>query len=66
MLRINSRPWSQVYLDGRLIGNTPQMSLQVPAGRYTVRLANPELGMSKTIFVTVAAGESVTRVESLE
>jgi hypothetical protein len=65
-LRINSRPWSEVYLDGRLIGNTPQMGLRVPAGRYTVRLSNPELGMSKTIVVQVAAGEHVTRIESLE
>ena len=65
-LRINSRPWSQVFIDGRLIGNTPQMAVSVPAGRYTVRLSNPELGMSKTIVVQVAAGELVTRVESLE
>ena len=58
-LRINSRPWSEVYLDGRLIGNTPQMSVRVPAGRYTLRLSNPELGMSKTMIVQVAAGELV-------
>jgi hypothetical protein len=65
-LRINSRPWSEVYLDGRLIGNTPQMAVRVPVGRHTVRLSNAELGMSKTIHVQVAAGELVTRVESLE
>jgi serine/threonine-protein kinase len=65
-LRINSRPWSQVFIDGRLIGNTPQMAVSVPAGRYTVRLSNPELGMSKTIILQVAAGELVTRVETLE
>jgi len=65
-LRINSRPWSQVFIDGRLIGNTPQMSLSVPAGRYTVRLTNPELGMSKTFIVHVPAGELVTRIESLQ
>lgn len=65
-LRINSRPWSQVFIDGRLIGNTPQMAVSVPAGRYTVRLSNPELGMSKTIILQVSAGELVTRVETLE
>jgi hypothetical protein len=65
-LRINSRPWSQVFIDGRLIGNTPQMAVSVPAGRYTVRLSNPELGMSKTITIQIAAGELVTRIETLE
>ena len=65
-LRINSRPWSQVFIDGRLVGNTPQLGLRLPAGRYTVRLANSELGMSKTLIVNVAAGEFVSRVETLE
>lgn len=65
-LRLDSRPWSQVYLDGRLIGATPQTGVSVPAGRYTVRLANPELGLSRTFIVHVPAGELVTRVESLE
>jgi serine/threonine-protein kinase len=65
-LRINSRPWSQVFIDGRLMGNTPQMGVRLPVGRYTVRLTNPELGMTKTIIVHVAAGELVTRVETLE
>ena len=31
-LRINSRPWSQVYVDGRLIGNTPQMNIPLSLG----------------------------------
>jgi hypothetical protein len=55
-----------VFIDGRLIGNTPQLRLRLPAGRYTVRLANPELGMTKTLIVNVAAGEFVSRVEMLE
>jgi hypothetical protein len=64
-LRINSRPWSQVFLDDRLLGTTPLLGVSVPPGRYTVRLSNPELGMGKTFTVHVAAGELVTRVESL-
>jgi hypothetical protein len=65
-LRINSRPWSQVFIDGRLVGNTPQLGVRLPAGHYSVRLANPELGMTKTIVVNLAAGELVSRVEMLE
>jgi serine/threonine-protein kinase len=65
-LRINSRPWSQVFVDGRLVGNTPQLGVSVPAGRHTIRLFNPEFGMSKTFTVSVAPGESVTRIEMLE
>lgn len=65
-LRINSRPWSQVFIDERLIGNTPQLDIQLPAGSHKVRLTNPEFGMTKVFSVRVIAGETVTRVETLE
>jgi hypothetical protein len=65
MLRINSRPWSQVFIDGKLIGNTPQLGIQLSAGKHSVRLVNSEFGMSKTIALKLGAGESVTRVEIL-
>jgi PEGA domain len=65
MLRINSRPWSQVFIDGKLFGNTPQLGIQLTAGKHSIRLVNSEFGMSKTFTLKLAAGESVTRVEML-
>jgi hypothetical protein len=65
-LRINSRPWSQVYVDGKLIGNTPQMSIDVKAGAHNVRLVNSEFSMSKILELDVAPGEVVSRVELLD
>jgi serine/threonine protein kinase len=62
MLRVNTRPWSQVSIDGRLIGNTPQMNLQLPAGTHTVVLSNPEFGVTKSLVVTIKPDETVTRV----
>ena len=64
-LRINSRPWSQVYVDGRMIGNTPQMSIQLSAGRHRVSLVNPDFDIRKTITVNIAAGETITRIVNL-
>lgn len=65
-LRINSRPWSQLYVDGRLVGNTPQLGLRVSAGEHSLRLVNPQFEMSKTFSIFVGAGETVTRIESLD
>jgi serine/threonine-protein kinase len=65
VLRINSRPWAQLYLDGRLVGNTPQLGLSVSAGEHSVRLVNPQFVMSKSFSVVVGPAETVTRVESL-
>jgi hypothetical protein len=65
-LRINSRPWAQLYIDGQLVGNTPQLGLRVSPGEHSIRLVNPQFVMSKSFSVNVGAGETVTRVESLE
>jgi serine/threonine protein kinase len=64
-LRINSRPWSQVFVDGRLIGNTPQMNISLSAGRHQVTLVNPDFNVRHTISVNIVAGETVTRIEDL-
>jgi hypothetical protein len=66
LLRINSRPWAQVYVDGRLVGNTPQLALQLPPGEHNVRLVNGIFAMGKVLNVKLRAGERVTRVEMLE
>ena len=66
LLRINSRPWAQVYVDGRLVGNTPQLALQLPPGEHNVRLVNGIFAMGKVLNVKLRAGERVTKVEMLE
>jgi hypothetical protein len=37
-LFVNATPWGSVYVDGRLVGNTPQTNLRLPAGTYTLRV----------------------------
>lgn len=36
VLNVNSKPWSNLYLDGRFIGQTPKINYEVPAGRHTL------------------------------
>lgn len=60
-LSINSRPWSQVTIDGKVIGNTPQLSIPLAAGRHKVKLSNPELGIVKGFSVDITAGETATK-----
>ena len=64
-LQVNSVPWSQVYVNDSLVGNTPQMSIALPPGRHRVRLENPDFNVSHTIGVTIRAGESIRRVVRL-
>jgi hypothetical protein len=67
LLNCNSWPWSVVFLNGRrLRGNTPLYRIQVQAGRHQLRFENPELGLSREVFVSVAAGETRTVAVSLQ
>lgn len=64
-LRVNSRPWSQVFVDGKLLGNTPQMAIQLSPGNHNVKLINQPMGLTKTFSVSVKAGQTVTKVLNL-
>jgi hypothetical protein len=65
LLRLNSRPWSQVLVDGKPMGNTPQMGLRLSAGSHQIELINREMGMSKKFQLKIVADEVVTRIETL-
>jgi hypothetical protein len=65
-LRVNSRPWARVLVDGRFVGNTPQRALRLRAGAHRVHLVNEPLDMSKLLEVTIAPGQIITRVELLD
>jgi serine/threonine-protein kinase len=65
LLRLNSRPWSQVFVDGKPMGNTPQMGMRLPAGSHQIELINREMGMGKKFQVKIVADEVVTRIETL-
>lgn len=64
-LRINSRPWALLFIDGKYVGNTPQLRLRLRPGEHSVRLVNTEFGMSRVFTVELGAGETLTRVEEL-
>jgi hypothetical protein len=62
MLRLNTRPWSQVFVDGRLIGNTPIMGVPLQAGEHRVELVNAAMDVRKTIQVKIKPDEVVTKI----
>jgi hypothetical protein len=57
-LSISSRPVGMVYVDGRVIGETPKQ-LKLPAGTHTVTVINPDFG-SRSQKVTIEAGKSAS------
>jgi hypothetical protein len=57
-------PWSQVVLDGRVLGNTPIVNAVVPAGAHRLVL-RPADGSQHTFTVIVRAGETTRVVRNL-
>lgn len=37
-LFVNATPWGSLYVNGQLVGNTPQANLQLAAGTYALRI----------------------------
>ena len=53
-LALNALPWADVFIDGKLIGETPIGSIAVPVGSHEVLFRHPDLGEHRVnIIVTV-------------
>ena len=50
------RPYAQVYLDGRPLGETPFGPVRVSPGTHQVRLVNPDLKKEVTVTLKVRSG----------
>jgi serine/threonine protein kinase len=64
-LNINSLPASSVVLDGKPLGSTPKVHIQVTPGTHTVVFTNADQGLKKQISVTVGAGETKAAIARL-
>jgi len=54
MVSANARPWADVAIDGKSVGQTPISNLQVPIGVHEVVFRHPRLGERRqTVTVTV-------------
>ncbi|MFK8001405.1 MAG: protein kinase [Polyangiales bacterium] len=58
-LRVNTRPWSRVYVGDRLLGTTPLGGVSLPAGRANLRFVDRD-GETHRRSVTIRQGERET------
>ena len=57
-LTFDARPWCNVTVAGRHLGQTPIVNATLPAGRHRLVCVNPELGVRKVITVQIRPGET--------
>ncbi len=60
-LTFDARPWCNVSIDGRSVGQTPIVNRTLPAGSHRIRCVNPDLNVNRTLTVQINAGETTRR-----
>lgn len=65
-MTINSKPWGQIYLDGKRVGNTPKRDYAIAPGEHEIKIqCGPCLEDDVVEWsFTVAAGEPYTHVRT--
>jgi serine/threonine-protein kinase len=62
-ITIGSRPWSEVWIDGRRTGQlTPLLNYKVPCGRRELTLRNSDLAIARSAVVTLKQGQKWKKV----
>lgn len=57
-LVVSATPWAELYVDGRLVGNTPVVDLPVAAGTHTLRLVR-EGFVAEERVVSIVRGQTL-------
>ncbi len=65
-LTFDARPWCNVTIGGRSLGQTPIVNHTLPSGRHRVTCSNPELGVTRNIPVTIEPGQTTRKRVSLQ
>jgi serine/threonine protein kinase len=62
-LEFRVNPWATVYLNGKLIGDTPMDPVNVWEGRHRVTLVNPEFDKKVLDIEVTATGSNVVKAQ---
>jgi len=60
-LTLATTPWTHVSLNGRDLGTTPLIRVELAEGPHTLRLVNRESGIDQTYRVRIEAGQTLAR-----
>jgi len=64
-LKLDTDPWTEVYLKRRKLGITPLLKVRLPAGRHRLRLVNQEAGLKRFVPVTIHPNKTTTLFKKL-
>jgi hypothetical protein len=63
VVNLNARPWADVFIDGKGVGQTPIGNLSLAIGTYEVVFRHPQLGERRQTVVVTANGANRVAVD---
>lgn len=60
-LTLDTTPWSEVYLKGRKLGDTPLIDFPLPPGLHVLTLVNDGKGVKSMIEVDIQSGKTTVK-----
>jgi serine/threonine-protein kinase len=60
-LSLDTRPWTDVFLNGKRLGRTPLIEVKVPSGALNLRLVNEGKGIKEVYRVNVKPNQHVIK-----
>ena len=60
-LTLQTTPWTEVFLGGKSLGESPLIEVPLPAGKHTLRLVNAEANIKMSVEVEIAAGKTTVK-----
>jgi serine/threonine-protein kinase len=65
-LTVDTTPWSLVSENGKSLGQTPLVHVELASGTHVLVLKNPELGIETTYTVTIRPGKTLVKRIGIE
>ena len=60
-LTLDTAPWSEVFLRGRKLGDTPLVDFPLPAGLHEFTLVNEGKGLRQVVEIEVEPGKTTVK-----
>lgn len=61
-MRVNTKPWTRIYVDGRYKGTTPKLRIKLRAGRHRICLKSKPRNINFCKIITIRPGKILTFV----
>jgi serine/threonine protein kinase len=65
-ITVGTRPWSEIWIDGKNTGRHTPYSENIPCGRHKLTFKRPDMNLDRTETVNVRSGETFKQSYALE